>query len=189
MLTDKQQRFVEEYLKDLNGTQAAIRAGYSEKGAEVRASELLRNRKVAEAVAKAKADRAERTEIDADTVLREIHAIATTDTNDVVQFRRHCCRYCWGEGFRYQRTAGEMERDQTEWSGVDAFDEKGDIGYDKRREPNAVCPECFGDGEGEVFIADTRKLSPAARESPMVCVLAARPPVHTAEHARAYPWL
>ena len=50
-LTAKQERFVEEYLIDLNATQAAIRAGYSEKGAHVRGSELLSNRKIADAIA------------------------------------------------------------------------------------------------------------------------------------------
>lgn len=45
-LTPRQQRFVDEYLIDLNATQAAIRAGYSEKGATVRGSELLASRKV-----------------------------------------------------------------------------------------------------------------------------------------------
>ena len=44
-LNPKQQRFVDEYLIDLNGKQAAIRAGYSEKTAEVQASRLLSNAK------------------------------------------------------------------------------------------------------------------------------------------------
>ena len=45
-LTEKQKRFCDEYLIDCNATQAAIRAGYSENGAEVRGNELLRNSKV-----------------------------------------------------------------------------------------------------------------------------------------------
>lgn len=70
-LTAKQERFVEEYLIDLNATQAAIRAGYSPKGATVRGAELLANRKVSEVVAARQAERSERTEIDADYVLRQ----------------------------------------------------------------------------------------------------------------------
>ena len=58
-LTAKQARFVEEYLIDLNATQAAIRAGYSEKGATVRGAELLANRKVSAAVEAAKGERPE----------------------------------------------------------------------------------------------------------------------------------
>lgn len=51
-LTDKQKRFVDEYLIDCNATQAAIRAGYSEKTAESTGSRLLRNAKVSKAIQK-----------------------------------------------------------------------------------------------------------------------------------------
>ena len=51
-LTPKQQRFVEEYLIDLNGTQAAIRAGYAVSGAAVEASRLLTNANISEAIQK-----------------------------------------------------------------------------------------------------------------------------------------
>lgn len=78
-LTAKQERFVQEYLIDLNATQAAIRAGYSGKGAEVRGSELLRNRKVAEAVQAAMAAREQRTHITQDRVLQELARIAFFD--------------------------------------------------------------------------------------------------------------
>lgn len=59
-LTVKQRRFVEEYMIDLNGKQAAIRAGYSVKGAEVQAATLLSNPKVSAFVVEAKARVAER---------------------------------------------------------------------------------------------------------------------------------
>ncbi len=68
-LTPKQACFVEEYLVDLNATQAAIRAGYSEKTADQQGSRLLANVKVAAAITKAQAKRSERTEIDQDFVL------------------------------------------------------------------------------------------------------------------------
>lgn len=70
-MTPKQEAFVREYLIDLNGTQAAIRAGYSPATANEQASRMLANVSVAEAVAKAKAERAEKCEIDALWVLRE----------------------------------------------------------------------------------------------------------------------
>lgn len=72
-LTPKQQRFVEEYLIDLNATQAAIRAGYSEKTANEQGARLLANVSVSEAVQSAMADRSKRTEITADYVLNTIH--------------------------------------------------------------------------------------------------------------------
>lgn len=72
MLTPKQQRFVEEYLIDLNATQAAIRAGYSEKTANEQGARLLANVSVAESVQAAVEKRSERTEITADYVLSNL---------------------------------------------------------------------------------------------------------------------
>lgn len=82
-LTAKQQRFVAEYLIDLNATQAAIRAGYSEKTAAEQASRLLTNVKVSEAVQAAMKARSERTEIDADWVLKRLARDATADLADL----------------------------------------------------------------------------------------------------------
>ena len=77
-LTTKQAQFVAEYLIDLNATQAAIRAGYSEKTAESQGSRLLSNAKVAAAVAKAQEERAERTEVTQDMVVEGLLKIAQT---------------------------------------------------------------------------------------------------------------
>lgn len=82
-LTPKQQRFVDEYLIDLNATQAAIRAGYSEKTAQAQGSRLLSNVMVAEAIAAAQVTRSERTRIDADWVLERLAAEATADVLDI----------------------------------------------------------------------------------------------------------
>jgi len=72
-LTPKQQRFVEEYLVDLNASAAYRRAGYAAKGnsAEVNAVRLLRNAQVAAAIETAKADRSEETRITAAWVLEQ----------------------------------------------------------------------------------------------------------------------
>lgn len=70
-LTPRQQRFVQEYLIDLNATQAAIRAGYSAKTAMEQGYQLLQNPSVSTAVAEAKAKRAEEVGIDAAYVLRQ----------------------------------------------------------------------------------------------------------------------
>lgn len=78
-MTPKQQRFVDEYLIDLNATQAAIRAGYSVKAAPQEASRLLTNVKVKAAIEAAMAARAERTEITQDTVLQELARIGFSD--------------------------------------------------------------------------------------------------------------
>ncbi len=71
-LTDKQAMFCKEYIKDLNATQAAIRAGYSEKTAQVIGSENLSKPLIAETISKGVAERAARTETEADYVLRRL---------------------------------------------------------------------------------------------------------------------
>jgi phage terminase small subunit len=71
-MTPKQQRFVDEYLIDLNATQAAIRAGYSEKTAYSIGDENLRKPEIAAAIQAAMDERAERTEITADYVLQSV---------------------------------------------------------------------------------------------------------------------
>lgn len=78
-LGPKQNRFVAEYLKDLNATAAAIRAGYAETSAESQGSRLLRNAKVKKAVAEAMERRSERVEVKADDVLRELIRIFSVD--------------------------------------------------------------------------------------------------------------
>lgn len=81
-LTAKQQRFCDEYLIDLNATQAAIRAGYSEKTATEQGARLLTNVKVQKYIQKRKADRVERTEITQDMVLMELASIAFSNAAD-----------------------------------------------------------------------------------------------------------
>ena len=78
-LTPKQATFVDEYLKDLNATQAAIRAGYSKKTAEWIGPQLLTKNHVAEAVASRMRAREKRTEITQDRVLQEYARLAFID--------------------------------------------------------------------------------------------------------------
>ncbi|MDE6063827.1 MAG: terminase small subunit [Lachnospiraceae bacterium] len=82
MLTDRQRRFVGEYLIDLNATQAAIRAGYSRRNADKIGSELLGKTSVSRAVRRAMEARAQRTEIEQDRVIRELAAVAFSDVSD-----------------------------------------------------------------------------------------------------------
>ena len=82
-MTPKQQRFVSEYLVDLNATQAAKRAGYSPRTANEQGARLLANVSVRSAIAEAKASRAERTQIDADWVLRRLATEVNADLADL----------------------------------------------------------------------------------------------------------
>lgn len=84
-LTDKQKRFAEEYLVDLNATQAAIRAGYAEKTADVQGPRLLGNVRVQEEIQRAMAERSARTEITQDRVLQELAAVGFARATDFAQ--------------------------------------------------------------------------------------------------------
>ena len=88
-LTPKQQCFVDEYLIDLNGTQAALRAGYSEKTAGRQACELLEKTHIAEAIAEAKAKRSIKTSIDATYVLNRLVEIDQMDVLDILSDEGH----------------------------------------------------------------------------------------------------
>ena len=83
-MTPKQTRFVEEYLLDLNATQAAIRAGYAESGARTEGARLLANADISAAIDKAMAQRSMRTNITQDQVLRELARIGFVDIRKVV---------------------------------------------------------------------------------------------------------
>jgi len=82
-LTPKQARFVAEYLVDLNGTQAAIRCGYSPHTARVQGAKLLTLPAISEAVAAGKAKQGERLELKADVVLLELLRIAMSDVGQL----------------------------------------------------------------------------------------------------------
>lgn len=83
-LTEKQKRFVEEYLIDLNATQAAIRAGYKVDNARQTATENLAKPYIAEAINKALAERSRRTGINQDRVIQELAKIAFVNITDIV---------------------------------------------------------------------------------------------------------
>lgn len=159
-------RFVEEYAKDRNGTQAAVRAGYSRKSAHAQGCRLLSDADVqlliAEQVEKISRD----VEFEAADVLREWVLLATADPSKIAQIRRVNCRHCWGEGHAYQWKPREYAE------ACDAAARAGDLpplceggfGFEINREPNEACPECEGEGVEETFFADMRTLGPAERK-------------------------
>lgn len=171
-LTDKQRAFVEEYLVDLNATQAAIRAGYSEATAYSIGHENLGKPHVADAIAAAMAKRSEETGITAEKVLRRWWDIASADPNDLMSFRRANCRHCWGEGFQYQwideaewQRACDGAVNKADESGADLMlpSDDGGFGYKVSRPPHPDCPRCEGTGVGYAHFADTRTVKGPAR--------------------------
>ncbi|WP_110933265.1 terminase small subunit [Paenibacillus bouchesdurhonensis] len=171
-LTAKQKLFVKEYLVDLNAKQAAIRAKYSAKTAEQQASRLLSNVKVQKAIEEAMNKRAEKVEIKAEQVLQRWIDIAFADPNEIIHFRRVCCRYCFGIGHQYQwideveyEAAGEIARIEAEQGNepVKLPSDAGGYGFDPLIRPHPKCPNCHGEGHGQLHINDTRDLSPKAK--------------------------
>lgn len=85
-LSPKQQRFVEEYLVDLNGAAAARRAGYKARNADDLAVQLLRKTQVQEAIQAAQAVRSERVQLKADDVIEELKRIGFADLGQILDF-------------------------------------------------------------------------------------------------------
>ena len=83
-LTAQNKRFCEEYIIDLNGTQAAIRAGYSERSAGSIAHDLLKKPEIKTYIQRLQLARSLRTQITADRVLSELAAVAYANVSDVV---------------------------------------------------------------------------------------------------------
>lgn len=180
-LNPRQQRFIDAYVLEPNATKAAITAGYSTRTATQIGFRLLTFVHVRQAVDTRLKEIHDAFEIDQIEVLRAYHAVAFTDANQLVQHRRHCCRFCYGVDMKYQLTPNEarahdriiIAREEATAAAdterllrlemPEEWVDNGGSGYDRRRDPNPDCCECFGDGLGYVFIADTRKLSAEAR--------------------------
>ena len=188
-LTAKKQRFVDEYLIDLNAYAAARRAGLS----AVNIYHLLNRGDVQAAIRERRelldGERSHRSTA-ARFLLNKLWDIATADPRELVEVRRVPCRYCWGINGQYQFTNTEMDRlvkaheygraghpFNTLWPRGAAesasytagknnlsFDPQGGEGYTINRDPNAACSECAGWGVTLHFISDTRKLGPRARQ-------------------------
>ncbi|MEB5748438.1 terminase small subunit [Leclercia adecarboxylata] len=162
-LSTKVKRFIAEYLKDNNATAAAARAGYSDPNY---GRQLITNPNVAQVIAQQQKASIERSLGSADEVLAQMWQLATFDANQLSQYRRGACRYCWGFGHHYQwRDAVEFDEALAKAEGNERAkppEDPGGYGYDHNREPNPDCPRCNGDGIGQPYFADTRKLPPDA---------------------------
>jgi hypothetical protein len=175
-MSDQMRRFAMEYTVDFNGKAAAIRAGYATSSAAAQASKLLAREDVQLLVQQRMARVEKKTEVTTERVVAEAWGIATADVNELVEFRRRCCRHCYGIDYDYQRTVAEMSRARRQYEKdrracsnqqqIDAlgdFDEQGGIGYDARKAPVPDCTHCWGDGVGDAFYKPTGQLSVEAR--------------------------
>lgn len=182
----RERLFIKRYsTNNFNGAEAAVYAGYSPDRARVTASELLALERVRDAVLDEIAKREKRLEVTADDVVKKAWEIANADPGEISRPERNCCRYCWGKDCRYQRTPKELQVFRSEFEDktrekftgtgkkekkeeelaelLELFDPEGGIGWNPKLDPNPKCPECHGEGELRVVVADLRDLSPSAR--------------------------
>lgn len=163
-MTEKQKRFADEYLIDLNATRA-YKAAYPNVKKDITAAtnggRLLRNAEVKNYVDERIKDREKRTEITQDNVLKILWDIATADPNEIINLSRVCCRNCYGDGFHYQW----INENEYERAVMMTKDDKppplnvGGYGFNPKKKPNPECPYCFGDGHMSRNINDTNELS------------------------------
>ena len=104
-ITDKMRQFVDEYLIDLNATQAAIRAGYSEATAQEQSSQLLARADIRALIEEAQKDRVDRVQISQDTTVNELKRIGFSDVADFVIVK--------AGGVIEQRPFNELKKEQT----------------------------------------------------------------------------
>lgn len=167
-------RFVEEYVKDRNGTQAAIRAGYSSnvETAGVTAARLLGDARVQAMIEDQMALVSQEAVVEAADILREYLALATADASKIMHVRRVNCRYCWGVGHQYQWKAREYAEACDAASKPAKRGEEpapfpdcsGGFGFRHNAEPNPACPECNGEGHEDIFFKDTEGLTGPERK-------------------------
>jgi len=134
--TRRQLNFCKEYLIDMNGTQAAIRAGYARGGAATQASLLLKQEKIQARISQLNKERMKRLNINADSVIKEIALIAFSNIGNVAS---------WTESNVTFKPSSRLTSEQT--AGIQSIEEKiGKYGnalkvkmYDK---PNALVMLC-----------------------------------------------
>jgi len=167
-LSDQQMIFAQHVVEGKTRVEAYRLAGYTGTGnaAYVTASQLLRNPKVSRYVHHLRNERQRRYAAELDDVIGQLTAIINADPNEIAQYRRVNCRYCWGVEHKYQwRDIAEQlaaER-KAEADGAHPPDTSGGIGFVDNGDPNPECPRCNGEGVGEPFFADTRDLEGDAR--------------------------
>lgn len=181
-LTHRDIEFVQVYLTSYNQTRSYMSAyncnTYA--AASVEATKKMADPKIRQYLYERMEAAFERTEVAQQELIQLYTYLAFGDVNELVEYRRESCRYCHGEGHRYQFTPAEREdaykaflaeqatpkkgkNGEPEGGGAPAqFDELGGIGFNPNLPPHPDCPECHGEGRGRVHFHDTRNLSPAA---------------------------
>ncbi len=181
-LTEFEQLFALEYLKDFNATDAARRAGFSGKNPRAFGYKTLQSPAVQVAIRDAVATRARAVGVDGDRLMQLWADTINADANEFAELRRIPCPWCYGKDGEPQMTIGryyaekkkhEQKRDRI----LAATNGETDIGeypsvrmfefIDPNKDPNPDCHVCHGMGEEIRVLHDTRKLS--ARSKILFC--------------------
>ncbi|MCK2122079.1 terminase small subunit [Pseudomonas sp. PNPG3] len=175
-LDRRQQKFIDLWVVCQNAAQAYRDAGYKCKNdnvAAVGASKLLKKVKNHPYTKWRQAELFKRTADIQNEVIELVRSAALADVRELVEYRRRCCRHCYGTDHLYQFKAHEMAERQAEYDQLKAqadadgkvllpFDPLGGTGYNHTLPPIDTCTNCFGDGVGRSFFKDTTDLSPGA---------------------------
>ncbi|ENE0640001.1 terminase small subunit [Escherichia coli] len=167
-ISDQQAKFAMLVVQGKKLVEAYRLAGYESEGnaAYVTASQLLRNPKVYRAISYFRNQYQKRYTADLDLLVSQLMAIVQADPNQLAQFRRVNCRYCWGENHLYQwRDIAEFDKAAAQASRDGKPEpEYGGLGFVDNAIPNPDCPKCCGEGTGQLYMADTTLLDGDARQ-------------------------
>ena len=167
-VSDQQAKFAMLVAQGKKLVEAYRLAGYESEGnaAYVTASQLLRNPKVFRAISYFRNQYQKRYTADLDLLVSQLMAIVQADPNQLAQFRRVNCRYCWGENHLYQwRDIAEFDKAAAQASRDGKPEpEYGGLGFVDNAIPNPDCPKCCGEGTGQLYMADTTLLDGDARQ-------------------------
>ncbi|CHP06413.1 TPA_asm: terminase small subunit [Salmonella enterica subsp. enterica serovar Typhi str. CT18] len=167
-ISDQQAKFAMLVAQGKKLVEAYRLAGYESEGnaAYVTASQLLRNPKVFRAISYFRNQYQKRYTADLDLLVSQLMAIVQADPNQLAQFRRVNCRYCWGENHLYQwRDIAEFDKEAAQASRDGKPEpEYGGLGFVDNAIPNTDCPKCCGEGTGQLYMADTTLLDGDARQ-------------------------
>ncbi|EEW0911641.1 TPA: terminase small subunit [Escherichia coli] len=167
-ISDQQAKFAMLVAQGKKPTEAYRLAGYEGQGATANsnASRMLRNARVYRAISYFRNQYQKRYTADLDLLVSQLMTIVQADPNQLAQFRRVNCRYCWGENHLYQwRDIAEFDKAAAQASRDGKPEpEYGGLGFVDNAIPNPDCPKCCGEGTGQLYMADTTLLDGDARQ-------------------------
>lgn len=161
----RRERYAQERAKGKPIGEAYVAAGFAANPGN--AGRLDKEPDVAARVLELQQRAAEKVEITQGMVLKRWWDLATADPNELIQFRRTCCRHCHGARHAHQWIDAEefaealmlAKAAKAERLPTDA----GGYGYDRTADPHPDCPKCAGEGRADIHGLDTRKLSGGAQ--------------------------